>query len=170
MLLKLIEKKLWKSFFWFLVKCSTLVPGRRGVRLSRQWIRLANLAIGTMCFFILQGLSCSKSSANGFPARSNPKNAFLKRATEIDRKKCYENHFFGFWYAPLWSLVPADKPLANLAIGNMCFFILQRLSCSKSPPNGLPARSSTKNAFLNRAVLLKLIGKKGYENHFLVSW
>ena len=116
-----LKKKLWKSFFGFLVKCSTLVAGGRGVRLSRQWIRLANLAIGTMCFFILQGLSCSKSSPNGFPARSNPKNVFLKRATEIDRKKSYENHFFGFWYAPLWSLVPTNRPLANLAIGNMCF-------------------------------------------------
>ena len=42
----------------------------------------------------------------------------------------------------------------------MCFFILQGLRCSKSPPNGFPARSSSKNAFLNRTVLLKLIGKK----------
>ena len=57
-----------------------------------------------------------------------------------------------------------DTPLANLAMGNI-FFILQGLSCSKSPPNGFPARSSTKNAFLNRAVLLKLIRKKA-KNQF----
>ena len=45
---------------------------------------------------------------------------------------------------------PVDTPLANLAMGNI-FFILQGLSCATSP---------------NRAVLLKLIGKKGYENQF----
>ena len=62
-----------------------------------------------------------------------------------------------------------DTPLANLAMGNI-FFILQGLSCSKSPPNGLPAKSSPKNAFLNRSVLLKLIGKKANENQLLGAW
>ena len=57
----------------------------------------------------------------------------------------------------LWP--PLGKPLANLAMGNMCFFILRGLGCSKSPPNIFPARSSSKNAFLKKAVLLKLIEK-----------
>ena len=48
-----------------------------------------------------------------------------------------------------------------------CFFHFTILSCSTSPPNGFRARSSPKNAFLNKAALLKLIGKKGYENQFL---
>ena len=64
---------------------------------------------------------------------------------------------------------PVDTPLANLAMGDI-FFILQGLSCATSPPNGFPARSSTKNAFLNKAVLLKLIGKKANEKQFLGGW
>ena len=112
---------------------------------------LANLAMGNMCFlFYGDYISCSKSPPNGFPARSSPKNAFLDRAVLL--KLIKENAMkINAW-------VPGKirgTPLANLAMGNMCFYILQGLSCSKSPPNGFPAQSSPKNAFLNRAVLLK---------------
>ena len=134
---------------------------------------------------MLKTLICCKMTPWGkggyglWPHRPDwtPKCIFeLSRAIEIDPKKNgYENQFLSWQNAPLRSLgeggyglqPPVDRPLANLAMGNMCFFILRGLSCSKSPPNGFPARSSPKNAFCNRAVLLKLIKKNGYENQWV---
>ena len=72
------------------------------------------------------------------PGQIEPKNAFLNWAVLlklIQKKNGYENQFLSWQNAPLQSLgeggyglqPPVDRPLANLAMGNMCFFMLRGL-------------------------------------------